>query len=102
MPDRGYAVTPTVADAVPVSPVLVTPLNCEAVLGDHWRHVSEWARGHGVTIHRLGARPAIVVTELLAAIQRNGEAPAGDAEAPTGITEAEHIRRSLGVRRRTT
>lgn len=87
---------------MPVFPLLITRLNCLAVCGDHWRHISEWALAHGVRIHQLGRRPVIIATELLAAIQREGEAASAEQAVPTGITGAERIRRSLGVRKKPT
>lgn len=88
------------ADKVPAFPVLVSPLNVEAALGDNWRHVSEWARQHGVPQFRIGNRPCFQTTDLLAAIQQHGAPHPEEVEAPTGATEAEKIRRQLGRRKR--
>ena len=76
-------------DGVGAMPVLVTPLNCEIVVGDTWRHLNEWARDHGVCVYRLGNRPGIVTTELLSAIRKHGAPQPEELEAPTGATEAE-------------
>jgi len=86
---------------MPVFPVLVTPLNAEAALGDNWRHIRDWALSHGVVVHQLGNRPAIVTTELLAAIQEHGAPGSDEPAVSTAETEAEKIRRQLGLRRRT-
>ena len=102
MRDRSQksATATAVLDSVPVFPLLVTPLNVDAVCGDNWRHIVEWARGNGVTIYQLGKRPVIKTTDLLAAIEQYGAPHQQEVEAPTGATEAELIRRSLGKRRR--
>ena len=95
-PERGSGVR----GGLPAYPILVTPLNAESVCGDHWRHIRDWAREHGVPIFQLRNRPCIRATELLAAIEQYGAPQLDEPEAPTGATELEKTRRQFRRRKR--
>jgi hypothetical protein len=87
--------------AARVTPLFVGPTNCAEATPWTWRFLKEWAPKLGVTVHYLGAKPYIVVRELLEALERNGIAPAEPAAPPEpgSVDELAAMRERLGMRR---
>jgi hypothetical protein len=92
-------------EKVKALPLLIGPANCQAALGDNWRHAKAFAAAHGVRILRIGKKDFFRADEYLAALERHSATDAdGDDTAPHALPTiapadpAAAVRAALGLR----
>src|SRR5687767_3007380 len=87
---------------IAVLPQLIGPANCEAALGDNWRHAKAFAAANGVRILRIGKKAFFRADEYWAALARHAATAAGSDSLLSLVPAdpAAAVRRLLGKKLR--